>query len=116
MKTARILLIIIAFAFFLMLNNTSHGQTVVFSSWASAQVLHAVQVDKPEIKYDTVRTSEMPPFDMEIMNTFKYKDFKIEIVKNWRGCKLVCISGSTRVVLRPEDEYDILEKLIPLTQ
>jgi hypothetical protein len=114
MKNKVIILLAIFAAMMLLMVINAQSQTVVFSSWASAQVVHAVEVDKPVVKYDTSRNINFP--GMEILNTFMYKDFRIEIVKNAMGVKLVCISGSAMIILRPEDEYDILEKLIPLTR
>ncbi len=116
MKDKSIITLVVVILFFICITIIARAQTVVFSSWASAQVVHAVEVDKPVVKYDTTRifTTQVPM--IEILNTFTYKDFRIEIINNWRGCTLICISGSTRLILRPEDEYDILEKLIPLTR
>lgn len=85
----------------------------VYSSWASTQIRHAVEVEKPQVKYDTIQTGV--PFQMEIRTSFIYKDFTVEIVHK-RDPRVWVYTGSSVFILRPDDEYAILEKLIPLTR
>lgn len=96
----------------------SHAQprTVIFSKWASDQVMHGVESEKPQIDYDTLAAGG----DRYMYRTtFRYRDFRIEIIKDYASeqrIKVGCYSALMIVMLRPDDEYAILEKLIPLTQ
>jgi hypothetical protein len=85
---------------------------VLYSSWASTQIRHAVEVEKPKVMYDTVLVGAVFPFQMVIKNNFTYKDFKIDIVRDETRVRVAVYAGSTIFILKPDDEYAILEKLI----
>lgn len=113
MKTRTIfVLVFIWFLIFLLMNIQADCQ--VYSSWASMQIRHAVETEKPKVSYDTVQVGDMPPFRMELRNSFVYKDFKIDIVRDYYNGKMrmAVYTGTSIFILRPEDEYIILEKLI----
>lgn len=88
----------------------------VYSSVASAQVKHAVDTEKPVIKYDTVRIYAMPADHLMILSSFTYKDFVIEIRYEFGKVHILVYAGKMELILRPDDEYAILEKLTPLAR
>ncbi len=105
------------FALFMM-QNIGHAQTFFYSKWASDQVMHVVASENPSIEHDTIK-ADILPSRYAYRSTFRYRDFRIEIIKDYssdKPIKIHCISGMTIVMLRPDDQYAILEKLIPLTR
>lgn len=87
---------------------TCNGQ-VIYSSWSSAQVKHAVENEKPVVTRDTITTLGLQKIEI----SFAYKGFKI-FIDGGEEIKLRVISGTTRVMLKPDDEYEIIEKLLNL--
>lgn len=112
-RSTIVLLIIIVVMLILAIVTAEKSHAQVYSSWASTQIRHAVEVEKPQVKYDTIQTGV--PFQMEIRTSFIYKDFTVEIVHK-RDPRVWVYTGSSVFILRPDDEYAILEKLIPLTR
>lgn len=109
MKTRTILLLVI-FAMMVLMTD-AQAQTVVFSSWASAQVRHAVEVERPTVTKDTIVNYDVWPAQYTIFSVFKYKEFQIRLFHDDRPAIQVD-AGSARIILRPDDEYAILEKLM----
>ena len=108
MKTRAIIVLLFVWALLAALSPLCCAQ-VLYSSWSSAQVKHAVETEKPVFKRDTVTTFGMP----KIEDKFVYKQFTI-FVEGGEKIELRVMSGTSRVILKPDDEYEIIEKLLTL--
>jgi hypothetical protein len=110
MRTRAIIILLLFLSMlFLMVYNAS--SQVVYSSWASTQIRHAVEVDKPKVMYDTTINYDVFPYTMRITSIFMYKDFQLRVIRD-NGIKMYINSGQMQVMLKPDDEFAILEKLI----
>lgn len=94
--------------------STQQAPRELYSSVASAQVRQAVYGDSVNISSDTLLTKATVPFQFTYRTMFAYKQFTILIVRTADEKDVLVYSGRFRVMLRPDDEYDILEKLMPL--
>jgi hypothetical protein len=81
----------------------------VYSSWSSAQVKHAVETEKPTFKRDTL----VDISGARLEDKFIYKGFTIYL-EGGRELGLTVITGNNIIMLKPDDEYEIIEKLLTL--
>ena len=84
---------------------------VIYSSWTSAQILHAVETEKPVVKRDTVSEFGL----QKLEDSFIYKGFVIYI-DGGEQIRLRVMSGNNRIILKPDDEYEVIEKLLTLSK
>ncbi len=113
MKTRTILLLVIIISMMVLMVINAQSQ-VLYSSWASAQVRHSVETEKPVVKYDTIPVHDrILGAQYEVINIFLYKEFELRVIHD-ADIRVIVDAGSTRVMLKPDDEYAILEKLISL--
>lgn len=105
----RSFLIALAVMFTMLICFATCDAQVIYSSWSSAQVKHAVETEKPVVARDTITTLGLHKIEI----SFTYKGFKI-FIDQGEEIKLRVIAGQTRVMLKPDDEYEVIEKLLNL--
>lgn len=81
----------------------------------SAQVRHAVDNEKPKVTSDTLQIGTIPPYTFKVKTTYTYPNLRIEIVRD-RKPEVGAYSGDMQIMLKPDDEYAVLEKLLPLVK
>lgn len=88
---------------------------VIYSGWSSASVKHTVETEKPVISQDTVFIWN--DFDQVYIKTlrtqYRYKGFIIDQMHRGKT-RITVYAGNYVVMLRPDDEYEIIEKLLTL--
>jgi hypothetical protein len=86
------------------------AQQVIYSSVNSAQVKYTVLNDKPTYHRDTVDNE----FGTKSINeSFTYKGFNIYF-KNAATVTIRVMAGNSLIMLKPDDEYEVIEKLLTL--
>jgi hypothetical protein len=88
---------------------------VIYSSWSSAQVKHAVETEKPVISSDTVFIwNDFDGVYIKALRTqYRFKGFLIDRIYHGKT-RLTVYSGNFVVALKPDDEYEVIEKLLNL--
>lgn len=123
MRTATIFVIFLILLFTVLVV-TSQAQ--IHSASTSHEVLAIVSTETPVVKKDTIQVGVFPPQMSIIKYTLTYpklvilmataldQDWMLTLEWEWR-CRAYTREGQ-RVMLMPDEEFAILEKLIPLTQ
>ena len=118
----RIIFILLLVALLVVICNQCHGQ--IYSSATSHEVLGIVSTETPKIQTDTVQLGVLPPGMKILRHQYIYQKVIIVLVSSlntdwmlsmdweWR-CRVYTKDGS-RVVLIPDEEFAILEKILPL--